>query len=204
MDSVKRKELIDKIKRRGLPSPYRPMPLATIEEFFVGNDDYGSIGCNLTPMLGPQSFFERLKFIRSQLIVQDVLVEVAEVEKEPATWPFVERVYVFTDGTLDDVAHWAIPLQPDEIEEGFANGPVSEPLVPRRRFSEHRTKQISAAPRCGLYQSDSSRKRRRTPPNRLTDKSVPVFGWRLSPAKPHAKPMSDAIGVITQNHGTSS
>ena len=123
MDSAKRKELIERIKQRGLPSPDRPMPLVTLEEFFVGNDDYGSIGCNLTPMLGPRFFYERLKFIRSQANVQDVLVEVAEVvEEDPATWPFAARVYVFTDGTAEDVEHWTAPLKPDPIEEGFANG----------------------------------------------------------------------------------
>src|SRR6266496_334692 len=106
VDSTKRKELIERIKLRGLPSPNHPSPLVTLEEFFIGNDDYGSIGCNLTPMLGPQFFFEKLKFIRSQPSVQDVLVEVIEVEEEdPTMWPFADRVYVFTDRTPEDVAH---------------------------------------------------------------------------------------------------
>jgi hypothetical protein len=122
MDSAKRKELIERIKMLGLPSPDRPLPLVTLEEFFVGNDDDGSIGCNLTPMLGPQFFFEKLKFIRSQPNVQDLLVEVTEVQEEdPAMWPFADTVYVFTDGTPEDVAHWTMILQPDAIEESLAN-----------------------------------------------------------------------------------
>jgi hypothetical protein len=97
--------------------------LVTLEEFFVGNDDFGSIGCNLTPMLGPQFFFEKLKSIRSQPRVQDVLVEVTEVEEEdPAMWPFADRVYVYTDATAEDVAHWTMALQPNAIDEGFAHG----------------------------------------------------------------------------------
>jgi len=36
-------------------------------------------------------------------------------------WPFAERVYVFTDATSEDVAHWTLPPQADAIEEGFAN-----------------------------------------------------------------------------------
>jgi len=123
MDSGKRKELIERIKLLGLPSPDRPLPLVTLEEFFVGNDDYGSIGCNLTPLMGPQFFFEKLKFIRSLPNVQDLLVEVTEVEEEdPVMWPFANRVYVFTDGTPEDVAHWTVILQPDAIEKCFASG----------------------------------------------------------------------------------
>jgi hypothetical protein len=87
------------------------------------NDDYGSIGCNLTLMLGPQFFFEKLKLIRSQPNVQDVLVEVTEVgEKNPTVWPFSDRIYVLADGTPEDVAQWTAALQPDAIEEGFSNG----------------------------------------------------------------------------------
>jgi hypothetical protein len=110
MDSAKRKELIERIKQRGLPSPDRPMPLVTLEEFFVGNDDYGSIGCNLTPMLGPRFFFERLKFILSQANVQDVLVEVAEVvEEDPATWPSRP---VFTSSQMEQPRMSNIGLRP--------------------------------------------------------------------------------------------
>ncbi len=123
MDTAKRLELVERLKSLGLPSPERPSPLVTLEEFLIGNDDYGSIGCNLTPMLGPQFFFEKLKFIRSQPSVQDVLVEVIEVEEEdPTMWPFADRVYVFTDRTPEDVAHWTVSLQPDAIEKGFVNG----------------------------------------------------------------------------------
>ncbi len=123
MDSAKRGGLIKRIKMRGLPSPDRPLPLVAIEEFFVGNGDYGSIGCNLVPMLGPQFFFEELKLIRSRPNVQNLLVEGSEVEEEDlAAWPFADRVYIFTDGKLDDVARWTLPLQADLVEEGFGNG----------------------------------------------------------------------------------
>ena len=50
------------------------------------------------------------------------LVEVTEVEEDPATWPFADRVYVFTDGTPEDVANWTAILQPDAIEECLGNG----------------------------------------------------------------------------------
>jgi hypothetical protein len=54
-----RQILVNRIKAQGLPSPHRPLPLVTLEEFFTGNDDYGSIGCNLSPPLGPQYFYKK-------------------------------------------------------------------------------------------------------------------------------------------------
>jgi len=129
MDDVRRKGLIERIGQLGLPLPDRPLPLVTLEEFFVGNDDYGSIGCNLNPMLGPQFFFEKLRLIRRQPNVQDVLVEVVEVEEEDESmWPFSDRVYVFADAAPDAVGQWAAALHPDAVEEGFAAGqPDSAP-----------------------------------------------------------------------------
>jgi hypothetical protein len=52
MDVRKRRKLIERIAGFGPASSADP-PLVTLEEFFEGNDDYGSIGCNLTPMLVP-------------------------------------------------------------------------------------------------------------------------------------------------------
>ena len=129
MDSIKRAELIERVKILGRPSPGRPLPLVTLEEFFLGNDDYGSIGCNLSPMLGPQFFYDKLTSIRSQPNVEDVLVEVNEIEEEdPAMWPFSDRVYLFTTATREDVAHWTAALRPDTVEQSYAQGrPDSAP-----------------------------------------------------------------------------
>jgi hypothetical protein len=89
MDNAKRQNLVERIKMLGSPCSERPLPLVTLEEFFIGNDDYGSIGCNLTPMLGPHTFFKRLNFVRSQPNVQDVFVEINEVAEDPTTWPLL-------------------------------------------------------------------------------------------------------------------
>jgi hypothetical protein len=42
-----RKNLTAKLRAQGLPSPDRPLPIVPLEDFFAGNNDYGSIGCNL-------------------------------------------------------------------------------------------------------------------------------------------------------------
>ena len=84
-------------------------PVVSLEEFFEGNEDYGSIGCNLdgpyavsapdtrnwlkkalfskapvsvptAPHPGPQGFYQILMEIRAREDVQDVLVEIADLD----------------------------------------------------------------------------------------------------------------------------
>ena len=127
-----RRELIEKIKQIGLPSSDRPLPVLSLEDFFIGNEDYGSIGCNLSEHPGPSVFFEKLKEIRMRDSVQDVLVEVNEVEEsDESMWPFSDRVYILSSAAREEVTDWVSTLMPDEIEEGFANGepPASAPSV---------------------------------------------------------------------------
>jgi hypothetical protein len=47
MEMTKRRALVDRIKRQGLLSSDQSLPIVSLEDFFVGNDDPGSIGCNL-------------------------------------------------------------------------------------------------------------------------------------------------------------
>ena len=120
MNAEARQRLIDRIKAYGPPMAGGSLPLVTLEDFFAGNEDFGSIGCNLWPQLGPGFFYEKLKQIRDQPNVQDVLVEINEVVEDPATWPFSDRVYILTSATRDEVSTWAALLQPDAVEDGFA------------------------------------------------------------------------------------
>jgi hypothetical protein len=81
-------ELIKKIQTQSAKSAVGPLPVVSLEDFFCGDSDYGSIGCNLSNTPGPQVFFNTLKTIRDDDSVQDVLVEVNEVvEEDPQTWP---------------------------------------------------------------------------------------------------------------------
>ena len=104
--------------------------MVSLEDFFIGNDDYGSVGCNLFEHPGLPFFFERLLEIRTRDDVQDVLVEINEVEEDhEEMWPFSDRVYILTSASTEEVVAWVSPLMPDEIEEGFAFGrrPESAP-----------------------------------------------------------------------------
>jgi hypothetical protein len=103
----------------------------SLEDFFTGNNDFGSIGCNLADHPGPQSFFRTLKEIRDRPTVQDVLVEINEVmEEDPQTWPFSDRVYILTSASREDVKDWVAKLEPDEVELGWNNDlPANAPVL---------------------------------------------------------------------------
>lgn len=58
----------------GAPNPVVPLGL-----FFEGNDDIGSVGCNLIEHPGVYRFHEVLRDIEAKAEVQAVLVEVSEV-----------------------------------------------------------------------------------------------------------------------------
>lgn len=122
MDEIKRDSLIRKIHTLELlekPGRHEPLPVVSLEEFFDGNDDYGSIGCNLleNEHPGPDGFYAVLKAIRDRPAVQDILVEVYEVEDNQ--WPFSERVYILTSAAQSDVSQWLASLHPDDVNEGF-------------------------------------------------------------------------------------
>src|SRR5665213_832676 len=118
-----RNKLIEKIEAQGFPSGEGPLPVVSLDDFFLGNSDYGSIGCDLPNCPGPQVFFNKLRAISGHDSVQDVLVEVNEVFKgDPQTWPFSNRIYVLSSAPIEQVRSWMAPLEPDEISEGWANG----------------------------------------------------------------------------------
>ena len=126
-----RRALIEKIRKVGLPLSGESLPVVSLEDFFVGNEDYGSIGCNLSEHPGPQFFFDKLKEIRNRDSVQDVLVEISEVEEgDESMWPFSDRIYILSSAAKEEIAAWVASLMPDEIEEGFAYGepPSAPPL----------------------------------------------------------------------------
>lgn len=127
----RRDALIEKILAQGDMSDLdRPAPVVSLEDFFHGNEDLGSIGCNLADHPGIKRFFEVLSDVRARADVQDVLVEIYEIMEGEAEWPFSERVYVITSATADDVMRWVAELDPSEAQEGWAGAaPDAAPLI---------------------------------------------------------------------------
>jgi hypothetical protein len=109
-----------------MSEPQEPSPVASLEDFFEGNRDEGSIGCNLSEHPGIERFYEVLKEIRARDDVQDVLIEISQVEEEfDDMWPFSETVYIMTSADASEVKEWMEPLGPSEIFEGWGYGKPS-------------------------------------------------------------------------------
>ena len=81
-----------------------PRPVVSLELFFDGNDDWGSIGYNLPDQIAPQQFHAILQSIRDRNEVADVLIEVKDLE-DPDGWPATDTIWVITS------------LQRDQLDE---------------------------------------------------------------------------------------
>ena len=125
--------LVDRINRSGkVNDPKTPSPLVTLEEFFEGNDDPASIGCNLPGAVQPVEMFVLYKAVRARSEVAEVLVQVT-MHDDPEGWPFSDTVWVITSASDADIRRW-IPerLQPDELFDGFhRDRPMEAYSVPK-------------------------------------------------------------------------
>lgn len=98
------------------------LPIVSLEDFFEGNDDIGSIGCNILEHPGIEKFYSILKEIRNKVNVQDILVEIMEYDELDNTWPFSERIYILTKEEKSEISIWTKELQLDDIGEGYVYG----------------------------------------------------------------------------------
>jgi hypothetical protein len=123
-------ELVAKIRSlRDFNDYAAPDPIVSLEEFFTGNEDLGSIGCNLTEHPGMAAFYDGLKSIRGRPEVQGVFVAIHEADGD-SIWPFSECVYILTSAPIADVSQWVEKLQPSEVSEGWLyNAPPNAPKL---------------------------------------------------------------------------
>ncbi|WP_252249480.1 hypothetical protein [Clostridium sp. VAP23] len=98
------------------------LPIVSLELFFEGNDDIGSIGCNILEHPGTEKIYSILKEVRNKSNVQDVLIEILEYDEGDDVWPFSERVYILTDAEEDEVMKWVEDLDISGISEGDIYG----------------------------------------------------------------------------------
>jgi hypothetical protein len=98
---------------RGPPAQLtRPVALS-LEEFFDGNSDDSSIGCNLHPRIGLDVFRAELEAFRDRDDVSGVWVLVTQWD-EP-DWPFSDRIIIATSLSNEDILEALAPLSPSEI-----------------------------------------------------------------------------------------
>ncbi|GAB3786695.1 hypothetical protein [Dyella agri] len=112
MDSSKCSLL--KSKLASCPEPQ----FVSIDEFFDGNDDEGSIGCNLWPNHpGIAAFRETLATLAARHDVDQVVIEINEADPGADDWPFSDVVYVA--GAVPELTLQSLlsPLAPDEVAE---------------------------------------------------------------------------------------
>ena len=117
-----RERILKRVNRNGdINDVSTPSPLVTLEEFFEGNNDYGSIGYNFYPDQPlPSEFYELFKTIRDRTEVADVRVAVKDLE-DPEGWPSTDTVWVITGSSVNEVKKWlGERFRADDIIVGFS------------------------------------------------------------------------------------
>jgi hypothetical protein len=109
-------------------------PVVSLEDFFESNWDEHSLAPNMAKQGRPplQECYRMLRDIRSRRDVQDVLVAIhetpeADEELDFDIWPDSDTVYVLSSATRAEVAAWAAPLKPNEVNEKWSCGTGEKP-----------------------------------------------------------------------------
>ena len=94
----------------------QPEPqLVEIERFFDGNDDEGSIGCNLMAHPGMESFRNIFAGLANRSDVEGVYAQIAELDPGEDLWPFTDTIYVAGTIDVEELASIVVPLEPDDV-----------------------------------------------------------------------------------------
>ena len=118
------------LKTRLGPDQYgQVVPIAV---FFDGNDDLGSIGCNLDPHPGMDAFASVLTGLLRRSDVEAVYAQISELDPGEVCWPFTDTVLVAGRISADDLRSTVSSLQPDEVGDSTQFG-VSPSIGQRHR-----------------------------------------------------------------------
>ncbi len=104
--------------------------IVPISEFFDGNDDLGSIGCNLDPHPSVARFQDVLTGLLKRPDVKGVYAQISELDPGEDSWPFADTVLVAGTISIDNLRSVVASLQPDEVGDStqFGVSPaVAEP-----------------------------------------------------------------------------
>lgn len=101
----------------------QPEPqIVSVAQFFDGNDDLGSIGCNLDPHPGVDAFRDVLTGLLGRPDIQAVYAQISELDPGEGSWPFTDTILVVGKISADDLRSAVISLQPDEVGASEAFG----------------------------------------------------------------------------------
>ena len=91
----------------------------SLDEFFINNDNFGSIGVNIYPDQPPPSkFYEIFKRLIDQSIADFVYVRITDID-EPEDWFFSDTIYVVGSVTSQELQDIIKDLMPFEIAKGW-------------------------------------------------------------------------------------
>jgi hypothetical protein len=112
MDDTKCRALKAELAAQPMP------PIVSIERFFDGNDDLGSIGCNLIEHPGIDTFRDVLTGLLRRPDVQAVYAQVAELDPGDGCWPFTDTIFIVGTISADELRSVLSSLEPDEVGSG--------------------------------------------------------------------------------------
>jgi hypothetical protein len=112
MNVDKRNQLVKQLS--GEPDPL----LVAIETFFDGNDDLGSIGCNLIDHPGIETFRATFARLAQRPDIKAIYAQIAEVDPGDGSWPFSDTVFVVGYISQDELSTELAVLEPDEVAAG--------------------------------------------------------------------------------------
>ena len=116
---------MDNTKCRSLKAELLAQPepqIVSIVRFFDGNDDLGSIGCNLLEHPGIDAFREVLTGLLHRPDVKAVYARINELDPGDGCWPFTDTVFIVGTIGLEELRRILTPLEPDEVDAGDAFG----------------------------------------------------------------------------------
>jgi hypothetical protein len=100
-----------KAELQGPPEPQ----VVRAERFFDGNDDTGSIGCNLSEHPGITAFQKILTGLEGRSDVQAVYTQITERDPGEDSWPFTDTVLVAGTISTENLIAAVNSLQPDDV-----------------------------------------------------------------------------------------
>ena len=101
----------------------QPVPqIVAAEQFFDGNDDPGSIGCNLLEHPGVDVFQEILTGLLRRPDVQGVYAQISELDPGDGCWPFTDTILVVGTISADRLREAVSVLEPDEVGDAAQLG----------------------------------------------------------------------------------
>jgi len=119
---------MDETKCRALKAELAPQPepqIVAAERFFDGNDDFGSIGCNLTDHPGVDAFRDVFARLLRRPDVQAVYAQISELDPGDDCWPFTDTILVAGTIPEEELREAVRELQPDEVGDAEQFGDSS-------------------------------------------------------------------------------